>query len=106
MTGSRFDGTRYRNPGPPASRSLADLMRWQATADRRPWPSHVPLDAPGTPPATVAPGTLAATFVNHATFVLQSRRLAILTDPIWSERASPVGFAGPRRVHAPGVPFE
>ena len=32
MTGSRFDGKRYRNPGPSASRSLAEVLRWQATA--------------------------------------------------------------------------
>jgi len=105
VTGSRFDGTRYRNPGPSASRSLADVVRWQTTAERKPWPTRVPLDAPGIPPEAVASGLVAATFVNHATFILQSHRLALLTDPIWSERASPVAFAGPRRVHAPGVAF-
>ena len=30
----------------------------------------------------------------------------ILTDPVWSERASPYGFAGPKRVTAPGIAFE
>jgi L-ascorbate metabolism protein UlaG (beta-lactamase superfamily) len=30
----------------------------------------------------------------------------VLTDPIWSERCSPLGFAGPRRVHAPGLRFD
>jgi L-ascorbate metabolism protein UlaG (beta-lactamase superfamily) len=32
--------------------------------------------------------------------------LNILTDPIWSERSSPVGFAGPKRHHQPGIRFE
>jgi N-acyl-phosphatidylethanolamine-hydrolysing phospholipase D len=31
---------------------------------------------------------------------------SFLTDPVFSERASPVGFAGPRRLVAPGVPLD
>jgi L-ascorbate metabolism protein UlaG (beta-lactamase superfamily) len=46
------------------------------------------------------------TFIGHATVLLQMDGLNILTDPIWSERASPVRFAGPRRVHPPGLRFE
>jgi L-ascorbate metabolism protein UlaG (beta-lactamase superfamily) len=30
----------------------------------------------------------------------------ILTDPIYSQRASPVSFVGPRRVRPPGIRFE
>jgi len=30
----------------------------------------------------------------------------VLTDPIWSDRASPFGFAGPRRWVAPGIEFD
>jgi L-ascorbate metabolism protein UlaG (beta-lactamase superfamily) len=47
----------------------------------------------------------AVTFINHITVLLQFRGLNVLTDPVYSERVSPVQFAGPRRVHAPGVPF-
>lgn len=46
------------------------------------------------------------TWVNHATVLVQFDGLNVLTDPIWSERASPVGWAGPRRHRAPGVRFE
>ena len=46
------------------------------------------------------------TWVGHATALVQTQGLNILTDPVWSERASPVQFAGPRRVRAPGVRFE
>jgi L-ascorbate metabolism protein UlaG (beta-lactamase superfamily) len=106
VTSSRFDGRRYRNPGLPASKSVAEVLRWQLTARRRRWPSRVALACAGVVPATVAPGTVAATFVNHATLVLQLGGLTIVTDPMWSERASPVSFAGPRRVHPPGVALE
>jgi L-ascorbate metabolism protein UlaG (beta-lactamase superfamily) len=106
VTPPLFDGRRFENPGDSASRTVRDLLRWQLTARREPWPAwvdHQP--APGLP-ATTAPRTLALTFVNHSTFLLQTSTVTILTDPVWAARASPVSFAGPRRVHAPGVPFD
>jgi N-acyl-phosphatidylethanolamine-hydrolysing phospholipase D len=45
------------------------------------------------------------TWIGHATFLIQLDGLNILTDPIWSNRASPVAFAGPRRLVAPGLAF-
>jgi L-ascorbate metabolism protein UlaG (beta-lactamase superfamily) len=44
--------------------------------------------------------------IGHATVLVQSAGLNVLTDPIWSERASPVAFSGPVRRRAPGVPFD
>lgn len=38
--------------------------------------------------------------------LLQLGGLNILTDPMWSERASPVQWAGPRRLMSPGVAFD
>ncbi len=104
MTPPRFDGRRYENPGDSASRSVRDLLRWQLTAKRAPWPAWVEY-RPAALPDAVPDGAIALTFVNHSTFLLQTATATILTDPVWSDRASPVSFAGPRRVHAPGVPF-
>ena len=47
-----------------------------------------------------------ATFVGHATFLIQTAGGALLTDPVYSRRVSPLSFAGPRRVRAPGVAFD
>jgi len=58
------------------------------------------------PPLRVPDSTLRVTYVGHATVLLQTQGLNILTDPIWSERASPLSFAGPKRVAVPGVRFE
>jgi L-ascorbate metabolism protein UlaG (beta-lactamase superfamily) len=44
--------------------------------------------------------------VNHATVLVQLDGMNILTDPIWSDRCSPVQWAGPKRHHAPGLRFE
>jgi N-acyl-phosphatidylethanolamine-hydrolysing phospholipase D len=46
------------------------------------------------------------TWIGHATFLIQLGGLNILTDPNWSDRASPVSFAGPRRLVPPGLRFE
>ena len=46
------------------------------------------------------------TWIGHATLLVQIGGLNVLTDPHWGDRASPVGFAGPRRLVAPGVRFE
>jgi len=51
-------------------------------------------------------GTPTVTWVGHSTLLLQLDGVNILTDPQWSPRASPVSFAGPRRVSPPGLPFE
>lgn len=46
------------------------------------------------------------TWIGHSTLLLQLDGVNVLTDPQWSERASPVSFAGPRRLVPPGVAFE
>ena len=66
-------------------------------------------------PASVVPNDGAAlrangthptvTWVGHSTFLVQLDGVNILTDPHWSERASPVDFAGPRRLVPPGLAF-
>jgi len=46
------------------------------------------------------------TWIGHATFLVQLDGLNILTDPNWSDRASPVKFLGPKRIVPPGIRFE
>ena len=66
--------------------------------------SPTPVSPVTKPPEVSNPG-LAITWIGHSTFLIQSHGVAVLTDPIWSDRASPVRFAGPRRYSAPGVEF-
>jgi N-acyl-phosphatidylethanolamine-hydrolysing phospholipase D len=58
-------------------------------------------DAPRAPS-----DALTATWVGHSTFLLQLGGWNVLTDPMWSERASPVAWAGPRRYAPPGVALD
>jgi L-ascorbate metabolism protein UlaG (beta-lactamase superfamily) len=46
------------------------------------------------------------TYIGHATLLLRFPGYALLTDPMFSERASPVGWIGPRRVRGPAVAFD
>lgn len=43
------------------------------------------------------------TWIGHATALAQFSGLNILVDPVFSERASPLRFYGPRRAQAPGI---
>jgi L-ascorbate metabolism protein UlaG (beta-lactamase superfamily) len=107
-----FDGERFFNPGkddtvrPPTGGSRASLLFRAATGgDGRPeWPESVPV-AQTKPPARVEGERMLVTWIGHATVLVQTAGLNILTDPIWSDTAGPFGF-GPRRVAAPGVRFE
>ncbi len=46
------------------------------------------------------------TWVGHATLLLQLEGINILTDPHFTERASPVSWAGPKRLVAPGLSLD
>ena len=46
------------------------------------------------------------TWIGHSTLLIQMDGMNILTDPIWSERCSPVPFAGPKRFVKPGLALE
>ncbi|MFN8544651.1 MAG: MBL fold metallo-hydrolase [Candidatus Binatia bacterium] len=45
------------------------------------------------------------TWIGHSTMLVRMDGVTFLTDPIFSDRASPVGFAGPKRLVPPGVPL-
>jgi L-ascorbate metabolism protein UlaG (beta-lactamase superfamily) len=109
-TSGHFDGERFFNPGP-APRSgdhggpQRFLNRWLGSDGRSAWPAHVPV-SPSKPPARVPGSEMLVTWIGHATVLVQTNGLNILTDPIWSQRASPFSFVGPKRVRQPGVNFE
>ncbi|AOH84721.1 hypothetical protein AWL63_12840 [Sphingomonas panacis] len=100
-----FDGLRFRNVAgePETDRSLGDVLRWRRAAPKTIWPDMLPV-TPIVPEPRVA--GLSVTMVGHATVLIQIAGLNILTDPVWSPRASPLAFAGPKRITAPGVTLD
>ena len=59
-----------------------------------------------TPPARVDGNKVRFSFVGHASWLIQTAGLNILVDPVWSMRASPFSFAGPKRHNDPGIAFD
>ncbi|HEY6916390.1 MAG TPA: MBL fold metallo-hydrolase [Allosphingosinicella sp.] len=105
-----YDGERFFNPLDrlrQAERRKPNrfFSRWLTGEGRARWPDQVPV-TPTKPPARVEGQAMKVTWIGHATVLVQTAGLNILTDPIWSDRASPFSFTGPKRVRAPGVHFE
>jgi L-ascorbate metabolism protein UlaG (beta-lactamase superfamily) len=103
---THFDGKRFYNPGAPQAGGLLKAIRWKLTTRPQPSPRFISDVEPSNPPPVVEDGSVRATLINHSTVLLQQRVGNILTDPIWSERTSPVSWIGPRRRRSPGAAFE
>jgi len=101
-----FDGIRFFNPGKPLNKSFLTVLRWRLTGNREPWPAFQELSSTDRPPLRVEGDTLRVSFVGHVSTLIQTQGLNILTDPVWSDRASPYTWIGPRRVHPPGIRFD
>jgi Predicted Zn-dependent hydrolases of the beta-lactamase fold len=101
-----FDGERFFNPGKPENKPFSQVLKWYATRQRQPWPDFSELPSTDKPPSKVEGKGLRVGFVGHVTLLIQTQGLNILVDPVWSDRASPVTWAGPERVHPPGIRFD
>jgi len=99
------NGARFFSPGAPSGRSFGDFLRWQWTRRPARWPDSIVDDDPPWPD-TIGPGEVAVTHIGHATLLLRFRGKAVLTDPIFSARASPFRWTGPKRVRPPAVALE
>lgn len=106
-------GGGFRNPWVTnRSARFGGFLRWVLVErpfkrlPRDPDPSVFPRKLPSFEGPRARPGDLTATWVGHSTVLLQIGAVNVLTDPMWSDRASPVAFAGPKRWVPPGIAFE
>ncbi|HSJ12966.1 MAG TPA: MBL fold metallo-hydrolase [Longimicrobiales bacterium] len=92
-------------------RGLRDMLRW--------WLQRWRHGVAPTPPAAAFPRAdptpavprldadeVRVTWVGHSTFLIQLPGCNVLTDPVWSRRASPVQWTGPVRLAPPGLEFD
>ena len=93
-------------------KSLRELLRWQwqrrAAGLPKPPQHATPVVAPDLEflrrNASAGPEMQpAASWIGHSSILMQADGLNVLTDPVFSMRASPLSFAGPRRAQAPGI---
>src|SRR5260370_35111600 len=87
--------------GHSCDKSFRDLLRWRSSGRRAAWPARFDSPFADVPPQRSE--SLRVVLIGHASFLLQVAGLNILVDPVWSERASPLRFAGPRRGNHPGL---
>jgi N-acyl-phosphatidylethanolamine-hydrolysing phospholipase D len=99
--------------GEESPRGQGEVLKWlwQRLRDGRapdPPPEELPRAEPELAEPRVAPesGDLRVTWVGHATFLVQLPGVTVLTDPMFSRRASPVQWAGPRRFSPPGLSLD
>ncbi|MBE3637238.1 MBL fold metallo-hydrolase [Mangrovicoccus algicola] len=106
-TSDHFNGKTFLNPtlADQVSPGISDVFRMIREA-RPDWPARA--ETTGVPRLAEDLGQdgMAITFVNHATFLIQLPGLNILTDPVWSDRVSPVGWFGPKRIRRPGIDLD
>ena len=88
------------NPGV-MPKSLADVIRWRMTKDDS--PDRVAIELSKEWQKLDAQADNYAVWIGHATYLINNGDITILADPIFSERASPVGWAGPERLIPPAM---
>ncbi|MCB2099698.1 MAG: MBL fold metallo-hydrolase [Rhodobacterales bacterium] len=96
--GGGFRNTQITDP----SKTLFDYLAMKHFGNH-PWADHAARAAevpvhPVDMAAIGAPGAAPqVTWLGHSTFLIQAGGMAVLTDPVFADRASPFSFAGPRR---------
>jgi N-acyl-phosphatidylethanolamine-hydrolysing phospholipase D len=95
----------FGNSDPAAApKSFSEFIKWRMTKDSP--PERISIELSSDWENLKADSANYAVWIGHATYLINNGDLTILTDPIFSERASPVGWAGPERLIPPAIPIE
>lgn len=100
---------KYINPFSDNNRrSILDVALWQlGVYNDKTMPPTPPREfLYPNPSEPLCLKTPQVTWVNHCTFFVSVDGVNMLTDPIWSDRCSPVRFLGPKRMHPPPIGLE
>ena len=83
--------------------TFKDFLNWQFNSDK---PDRIAIELSDEfNSSTVLPKSYAV-WVGHASYLINNSNITIITDPIYSNRASPVSFIGPKRMIPPGISYE
>lgn len=96
-----FDGKKFISDGV-GEKNISDIFKMVRAIffEKQKWPIYIENKTYPIPPAKSV--NLIVTYINHSTFLIQVDGINIITDPIFSGRASPFSFVGPQRVRQPG----
>ena len=102
-----FNGNRfYDETGGGNNIGFVSAIKWAFTRKRGPWEKYTHYEPGPRPPRQVEKDKLRVTFINHATVLVQTEGVNILTDPVFSDRIGPASFGGPKRHRPPGLRFQ
>lgn len=87
-------------------KSLITVFKWLWSREKEQWPENIKNKKEDNVNVEIKDNEFALSFINHSTFLIQFNGINILTDPVYSERTSPVQWAGPKRVRKPGIKFK
>lgn len=100
-----FDGKTFYNFATIKPKGTGSILKWLWSRQPGEWKKPLERQSSTKPLQSVKEG-IRITFVNHSTFLLQMDGVSLLTDPIWSDRASPFSWIGPKRHRIPGISLE
>jgi L-ascorbate metabolism protein UlaG (beta-lactamase superfamily) len=101
-----FNGKKFVNTNGSKINGLKDVFKFLRTREPGAWTKNYETYSRETLIENNDTDNIKLIFVNHSTFLIQLDTLNILTDPIWSDRCSPVQWMGPKRNRPPGVTFK
>ncbi|MBN2789504.1 MAG: MBL fold metallo-hydrolase [Candidatus Delongbacteria bacterium] len=87
-------------------KGITDVFKMHFDDERIEWEGNydkVPFNVADSSVINIPDSNLKVTWIGNSSFLVQKNGINILTDPVFSHRASPVSFAGPERVHPPGI---
>ena len=88
----------------PNDKSFGDFLKW--TLDGKNDPEKIQIETSNQWQLLTFEDTNYAVWVGHATYLINNGDINILTDPIFSERASPFSWLGPKRMIPPAIPLK
>ena len=95
---------RFKNTDEDAAgKSFREFLKWSFTNKK---PELVAIDSSVDWKELTPSSTDYLVWIGHATYLINKDGLTILTDPVFSKRASPVRFAGPKRLIPPAIPID
>lgn len=104
---NNFDGKRFYNlDRTKQSQNFKSVLKWLFTRNKAVWPKYVRNEYTDIAPDFINDGSIRISFIGHATFLIQTDGLNIITDPVFSNRASFTQILGPKRVADPGIEME
>jgi len=86
-----------------SERSLKEFLKWRFS---RKEPEAVQIETSDQWKQLGEESKNYAVWIGHSTYLINTGRLNILTDPVFSKRASPFSWAGPKRLIAPAIPLK